>query len=77
MAVAVVSTGTWVRSVVSRESRGFITSSTSPLRWKAALTTRAAAMITTTSLLKPSKALAAGTTPMNTPVSNAARDTRS
>ena len=29
----------------------------------------AAAMITTTSLLKPSKALAAGTTPIKTPLS--------
>ena len=76
-AVAVTSTGTWVRSVVRRPSTGRIAASTRPLRAKAALTTRAAAMITTTSLLKPSKAWGAGTTPISTPVSSEARETRS
>ncbi len=76
-AVAAVRTGTWVRSLFNRESTGRITSSTMPLRAKAELTTRAAAMITTTSLLKPSKACWAGTTPTNTAVSSAPIETRS
>ncbi len=68
-AVAAAITGTWLRSVFSRSSSGRSAASTTPLRWKAALTTSAEAMITTTSLLKPSKAWSAGTTPIRTPVS--------
>ena len=44
---------------------------------KAALTTRAAAMITVMSLEKPSKACLAGTTPMATPASSAQTATTS
>ena len=68
-AVTAAITGTWLRSVFSRSSNGLSATSTTPLFWKAALTTSAEAMITTTSLLKPSKACSAGTTPISTPVS--------
>ncbi len=76
-AVAAASTGTWLLSLVSRERIGRSATSTIPLRAKAALTTRAMAMITTTSSLKPSKARLAGMTPIRTPASRAPSATRS
>ena len=71
------STGTCVCTVRSRGMTGRISDSTRPERPMAALTTRAAAMITTTSSEKPSNALAAGTMPSRMPASRAVMATRS
>ena len=51
--------------------------STMPDLAKAAETTRAQAMITVTSLEKPSKAASAGMTPIASPATKAAKATRS
>ena len=67
---AAVSTGTWLRSVFRCGSSGRNIASMIPDRAKAALTTRALAMITVMSLEKPSKAFLAGTTPSSTPASS-------
>lgn len=69
--------GTWVASVRKRARTGRSRASTRPERAKAALTTRAMAMMITTSLRKPSKACLAGMTPSSTPASRAPMATRS
>ena len=56
---------------------GRIAASTTPERAIAALTTRAAAIMMTTSSENPSNALAAGTTPISTPTVKAANATKS
>ena len=74
---AAVSTGTWLRSVFRCGRIRFRASSTMPDLAKAADTTRAQAMITVTSLEKPSNAASAGITPMARPATRAATATRS
>ena len=68
---------TWVCTVRSRGSSGRIRPSTAPERAMASLTTRAAAMMTTISLAKPSNARSGGTMPISSPTSRAASATRS
>ena len=70
-AVAATNTGTWVRAVFRRGMIGRRIASMTPERAKPALTTRAQAMITTTSLEKPSKAFLAGVRPSSTEASSA------
>lgn len=69
-ATAATTAGTWSTRSSAAPAPGLTGGSTSPLRTQAALTTSSIAMIATTSLLKPSKALAAGTMPINTPNSS-------
>ena len=76
-ATATVNIGASADSRFTRASSGRSSASISPLRAKAALTTRAVAMITTTSFLKPSNADFAGTTPISTPASTEHRAIRS
>ena len=76
-AVEPAMTGTWVAEVFSRESTGCSSCSMTPERATAALITRALAMITTTSLVKPLKTRLTGTTPTLTPASRAISATTS
>ncbi len=69
--------GTSPWAVWKRRSSGCMSRSTTPERAMAALMIRAEAMITTTSLLKPSKAVFTGTTPMAIPTSSVTRETTS
>src|SRR5579859_8288888 len=66
IAVATTNTGTWLLAVFRRGVIGRRTASITPDRAKPALTTRAQAMIRTTSLEKPSKAFFAGVRPSST-----------
>ncbi len=77
IAVAPAITGTCTLNDFSRDTSGRIDASNTPDRAIAALTTRAEAITTTTSLVKPVKACLAGTTPTIIPISSATTEIRS